>query len=63
MGGKETQEKLLEINPEIKSVVCSGYSNDTILANYEEHGFKGMVSKPYNIEELSVEIHRVLDSD
>lgn len=62
MGGKEAQAKLLEIDPEIKSLVCSGYSNDTVLANYKEYGFKGMVSKPYNIEELSVEIHRILNT-
>ena len=28
MGGKEAIEKLLEIDPEVKAIVSSGYSND-----------------------------------
>ena len=53
MGGKEAVQKLLELDPAIKAIVSSGYSNDPVLANYKEFGFSGVILKPYKIEELS----------
>ena len=52
MGGKKTIEKLLEIDPNVKAVVSSGYSNDPIMADHQQFGFKGVVSKPYSAEQL-----------
>ncbi|NQV18300.1 MAG: PAS domain S-box protein [Armatimonadetes bacterium] len=53
MGGKEAIQELLKIDPEICAIVSSGYSNDTTMANYKEFGFKGVIAKPYKIEELT----------
>jgi len=63
MGGKETIKTLMEIDPDIKAVVSSGYSNDSILANYKEYGFRGAVSKPYLVRELIGVLHSVLNSE
>ncbi|KYK28539.1 MAG: hypothetical protein AYK19_20790 [Theionarchaea archaeon DG-70-1] len=63
MGGKKTIEKLLEIDPHVKAVVSSGYSNDPIMANYGEYGFCGVVTKPYTIKELSETLHKVLHEE
>jgi len=52
MGGKEAIQELLKIDPEVCAIVSSGYSNDTTMANYKEFGFKGVIAKPYKIEEL-----------
>jgi CheY-like chemotaxis protein len=52
MGGLETLRKLLEIDPGVKAVVSSGYSDDAALPNYREHGFKAFLKKPYNMKEL-----------
>lgn len=52
MGGKETIKELLNIDPQVKAIVSSGYFNDPILANYQNFGFKGFISKPYNMKEL-----------
>ncbi|MCG2721561.1 MAG: PAS domain-containing protein [Thermodesulfovibrionales bacterium] len=60
MGGKETIRKLLEIDPAVKAIVSSGYSNDPIMANYAEYGFKGVVAKPYTLEELIRAIRTVM---
>ena len=60
MGGKETIEKLLEIDRDVKAVVSSGYSEDPVLSNFEEYGFRGVVSKPYKVEQLSEVLHRVM---
>ncbi|MCK5341338.1 MAG: response regulator, partial [Desulfobulbaceae bacterium] len=53
MGGKETIQRLLELDPRIKAMVSSGYSNDPVLAEYKTYGFCGIIEKPYNINELA----------
>ena len=53
MGGKETIKKLLAYDPAAIAIVSSGYSNDPIMSNCEAYGFKGVIRKPYRIEELS----------
>ena len=60
MGGKETIKKILEIDPNAKVIVSSGYSNDTVMANYSDYGFKGVLTKPYNIEDISNLMHNIL---
>ena len=52
MGGVETLRELLKIDPEVKAVVSSGYSDDPILVNPQAYGFKGVVPKPYKITEM-----------
>ncbi len=61
MGGQEAQTILMEIDPAVKTIVSSGYSNDPVMSKFEEYGFKGVVTKPYNIEVLSKAIHGVLN--
>lgn len=34
MGGREAIKRLLEIDPEIKAIVSSGYSNDPVISEY-----------------------------
>jgi PAS domain S-box-containing protein len=60
MGGKECITKLLEIDPEIKAIVSSGYSEDPVLSNFQEYGFKGMMPKPFETRSLSKVLHDVL---
>ncbi|MFA4919498.1 MAG: ATP-binding protein [Thermodesulfovibrionales bacterium] len=59
-GGKETIQRLLEIYPDSKAIVSSGYSNDPIMANYKDYGFKAVVEKPYSINELTRTIEDVI---
>ncbi|MBI2486835.1 MAG: response regulator [Deltaproteobacteria bacterium] len=60
MGGKEAMERLLNIDPRVKAIVSSGYSNDPVMAEYNRYGFKGVVCKPYRIEELGKTVKEVM---
>ncbi len=60
MGGKEAMEKLLELDKSVKVILTSGYLDDPILSNFREHGFAGVVTKPYAIEELDRILYDVI---
>jgi signal transduction histidine kinase/ActR/RegA family two-component response regulator len=53
MGGKEVIDKLQEIDPQVKVIISSGYSNDPVLLDFKEFGFSGRIAKPYTLENLS----------
>jgi two-component system cell cycle sensor histidine kinase/response regulator CckA len=53
MGGKETMRRLREIDPGVRAIVSSGYSNDAVIADFRAHGFVAMVAKPYRMEDLA----------
>ncbi len=61
MGGKEAIKRLIEIDPNIRAVVSSGYSDDRVMSEYRNHGFKGVISKPYSIGDLSGVLHEVMN--
>jgi len=63
MGGKEAIERLLSIDPGVKAIVSSGYSNDPIMADYRKYGFSGVVTKPYRVTELSQIVYEVIKKD
>jgi len=52
MGGLEALRRLRALDPGVRAVVSSGYSNDPILASPREHGFWGVLAKPYTLEEI-----------
>lgn len=60
MGGEEATGKLLEVDPQARVIVSSGYSNDPILSDYRRYGFTDALAKPYSLEELSQQLQRIL---
>jgi PAS domain S-box-containing protein len=60
MGGKETVRRLLEINPQARVIVSSGYANDPIMSEYADYGFKGVIPKPYRLDELGRVLREVI---
>ena len=63
MGGQESLELLRALDPKVRAIVSSGYFHDPIVANHQAHGFSGVVSKPYTIEEMSETLHRLIQLD
>jgi DNA-binding NarL/FixJ family response regulator len=60
MGGKEAIGKLLAIDPAVRAIVSSGYSEDPVMADFRAHGFRGVAIKPYRIRELSEVVAAVI---
>ena len=60
LGGRETIRNLLEIDPDVKAIACSGYTNGPAMATYREYGFSGVLCKPFRLEELSAAMHDLL---
>ncbi len=61
MGGKDAVKKLIEIDPNVKAIVSSGYSKDPVMAEYRKFGFSGVLAKPFRIKDLSEAVHRVIN--
>lgn len=61
MGGKEAALRIRALDPDTPLIVSSGYSSDAVIAECQEHGFTGVVRKPYSIEELAKELHRLIN--
>lgn len=57
MGGKETIARLLRIDPSVRAIVSSGYSNDPVMADFKEYGFSAVVPKPYSLNRLGAAVH------
>ena len=53
MGGKETLSRLKQLDPGVRAIVASGYSNEMSLSQYSTYGFLGAVSKPFHFSDLS----------
>ncbi|GEJ58871.1 PAS domain S-box protein [Anaeromyxobacter diazotrophicus] len=62
MGGKEAIAKLRALDPGVVAIVSSGYSTDPVMAHHADHGFRGVLVKPYLAEDLRRVLSRVLGS-
>ena len=60
MGGVETAARLKELNPLVKLIVSSGYSDASVMANYREYGFDDIIRKPWQTAQLGEVLRRVL---
>jgi len=60
LGGKETMARLRQLNPQVKGIVISGYSDDLILTNFRDYGFSNFIKKPFKIKEFSEVLFEVL---
>jgi CheY-like chemotaxis protein len=60
MGGREALDQLKAIDPTVNGIVISGYAQDSVIADYREHGFKAVIAKPFTLQELSWTLESVV---
>jgi PAS domain S-box-containing protein len=53
MSGEEAAERLMRLDPMLRTVACSGYTRSTALSNPRDHGFTTALPKPFTIERLA----------
>jgi len=63
MGGAQAMRELVELDPDVTALVSSGYSNDPVMARYAEHGFAGVLKKPFTLRELRRALLSTLGSE
>jgi len=63
MGGKEAARRILAMDPAARLIVSSGYSHDPIMADYQTHGFSGVLAKPYKVMELGRALETALPAE
>ncbi|MFP3904444.1 MAG: PAS domain-containing protein [Armatimonadota bacterium] len=61
MGGREAIKRLREVDENVCAIVSSGYSNDPIMADYEDYGFCAVLAKPYSAKQLASILREVLN--
>lgn len=59
LGGKEVFTELRKINPDVRVILCSGYSSHEDLDYLWNIGLNGFVKKPFTIGQLDHEIIKV----
>jgi PAS domain S-box-containing protein len=62
MNGRELQEKILLLRPDVRTLFMSGYSADVISKDGEVAPNIAFVQKPFTIEQLTRKIREVLDA-
>ncbi|MDD1718921.1 MAG: response regulator [Methanoregulaceae archaeon] len=60
MGGREAISRLLEIDPAVRAVISSGYSNDPIISEFRKFGFSAVIPKPYTLRDLISVIEEIM---
>ena len=60
MGGRELLPRLRELDPKVKAIVVSGYSQDPVMGNHHRFGFNGALIKPFSYQTLMETVKKVL---
>jgi signal transduction histidine kinase/ActR/RegA family two-component response regulator len=63
MGGLEAAAKLRELNPSLKLIVSSGYSEAPVMSHFANYGFDAVILKPWTVKEISEVLRKVLIAD
>jgi CheY-like chemotaxis protein len=63
MGGVDAVPLLRELDPSVKLIVSSGYSDATVMSNFRKYGFDAVLSKPWSIAEVSGVLRSVIASE
>jgi two-component system cell cycle sensor histidine kinase/response regulator CckA len=57
----ETINELRKIDPDLKAIISSSYSNEQVMAKYKDSGFNGVITKPFRVNELRDLLDKIID--
>ena len=60
MGGAAAMEKIRALDPGVRAIVSSGYSDDPVMSRYLDYGFRAVLPKPYQPQELRELVEELL---
>jgi CheY-like chemotaxis protein len=60
LGGVEAVSELLRIDPDVRAIVSSGYSDEPAVADCHRYGFRAALQKPYTVAEMEAVLAKVL---
>jgi CheY-like chemotaxis protein len=60
LNGEETFRELCQIDPEVKVILSSGYSESEVASRFAGERLAGFVQKPYSLQELRQRLREVL---
>ncbi len=63
MGGFQTYQAIRKINPEIKILISSGFSDSEKVASIKKDRLVDILFKPYKAEELAKKVRTILDKN
>lgn len=61
IGGQEAIRRLLQIDPNVKAIISSGYTAHPVMVNFRQYGFKGVLAKPHTTCKLAEKLRRVIE--
>src|SRR5262249_23733879 len=52
MSGRDVFDELRRIRPDVKVILCTAYSRETVMVEFGEREFAGFIRKPYRTDDL-----------
>ncbi|HMP90230.1 MAG TPA: CHASE4 domain-containing protein [Kiritimatiellia bacterium] len=62
MGGMEAFQQIRGLRADVNVIVSSGYSTAPIMAEFHQHGFRGILVKPYGVKELTSAVKQAMNA-
>ncbi len=63
MDGRETFHLLREIRPDVRAILCSGYTEQIAVERFSGLGLAGFLQKPYEMDRMARTLRRVLGEE
>jgi len=60
LGGTEAVDRLGALDPQVKTILMSGFSQHPAVTEFQTYGFKAVITKPFTLQELSATMHSVI---
>lgn len=60
MGGEDCFIELLQLHPEVRAIVATGYDDPELRKRFADMGFAGYLAKPYRLADLSDALKKVI---